>query len=170
MHARRPSTLARCSAACLAFDADAVLRCSLGIRRWRGVPLLARRSTLARYIAARLLIFEMSLVNLRDVVAASLEIVSTSWVTVLFQTLTASGYVHYVGSVRDSCIIIWVCDGESRIKKTLASDASCLWGHSAGIRRRFACRGICFAWDLEWCLQLNCSNAVNNDNKWRLSC
>ena len=42
---RRPSTMARCSAACSSvFDNDAVFRCSLvGRRQWRGDPLLARR-------------------------------------------------------------------------------------------------------------------------------
>ena len=78
----------------------------VGVRRWRGVPLLALSSTMARCSAARSAfddgaVIRCPLVNLREVfvIATSLEIISTSYVTVLVPTLTVSGDVDSVGSV-----------------------------------------------------------------------
>ena len=79
------------------FNNGAVVRCLLAVpRRWRDVPLLARRSTTARRSAARSLVFEI-LLQL---------IAFTSEMTLLVPTLTPSGDVDSVLLVRDHFIII----------------------------------------------------------------
>ena len=83
------------------------------------------------------------------ILAAAVSIL-TNWCSRnLHWTLIA---IHRENQLLHNCIIIWSWN-EWRFldtNDTLASDASCLWGHLAGIRRWFASRGIryCLRWGM----------------------